>query len=103
MFSQDLPIEPGRELADQFTHADELLLVFVDACNETFLKDLVTVLNTADVDESDHQLVIDFLHYYGVIGLRTSNRGQYIFSVTYDLKVMKIRALLSGDLVRCLL
>jgi len=69
----------------------------MDSKSEMSPGDLKTVLNTANVDEDDYALVIDFLFYYGVIGLRTENGDQYIFNVNYDPKVLQIRAELKGD------
>jgi hypothetical protein len=103
VYSQDLLIELNRELADIFPDADELLYFFMDATREMSTNDLYSILNTADVDEGDYQLVINFLLYYGVIGLRTPNGDQYIFNVNYDPKVLEIRAILSGDKVRYVL
>ena len=90
-------MELGRELVDVFPGAKDLLYYFMDSKVEMSLADLKEVLSTANVDENDHTLVIDFLFYYGVIGLRTARGDQYIFNVNYDPKVLQIRAELAGD------
>jgi len=102
-YSQDVLIELGHELVDIFPGAKDLLYYFLDSKPELSLADLKNVLERASVDEADHQLVIDFLLYYGVLGLRTSKGDQYIFNVNYDPKVLQIRAELGVDSVRYVL
>ena len=99
-YSQDMLTDLGHELVDIFPGAKDLLYYFMDSGLEMSLADLKGVLNLASVDEADHTLVIDFLFYYGVIGLRTDKGDQYIFNVNYDPKVLQIRAELAGDQVR---
>ena len=36
--------------------------------------------------------MVDFLLYYGVLGTRLGDNDHFIYSVNYDLKVLKIRA-----------
>lgn len=96
-YSQDILVELGHELVDVFPGAKDLLYYFMDSKPEMSLADVIEVLTIANVDENDFNLVIDFLFYYGVIGLRTSNGDQYIFNVNYDPKVLQIRAELAGD------
>jgi hypothetical protein len=69
----------------------------LDSKQELSLLDLKEILDKAEVDETDHNTVIDFLFYYGVIGLRATGGDQYIFNVNYDPKILQIRALLAGQ------
>jgi hypothetical protein len=46
---------------------------------------------TAERSEA-HENVTDFLLYYGVLGIVSGDNEYFIFTVNYDLKVLKIRA-----------
>jgi hypothetical protein len=81
---------------DVFPGARDLLYYFLDAKQVLTVEDLQKFLLNAGVDENDFGLVIDFLLYYGIIGLRTEQGDQYIFNVNYDPKVLQIRAELAG-------
>ncbi len=96
-YSQDLLVELDHELTDVFPGAKDLLYYFLDAKDEMSLADLKLILEGANVDEQDYYSVIDFLFYYGVIGLRVKGLDQYIFNVNYDSKVLQIRAELAGE------
>ena len=50
----------------------------------------------AKIDEADFVRMTDFLLYYGVLGIRTSDSDHFIYSVGYDSKVLKIRAAREG-------
>jgi hypothetical protein len=99
-YSQDLLVELGHELVDIFPDTKDLLYYFLDAKSELTPSELKELLDNARVDEADHGLVIEFLFYYGVIGLRTAGVDQYIFNVNYDPKVLQIRAELAGESAR---
>jgi len=103
VYSQDLLVELGHELVDIFPGAKDLLYYFMDAKTEMSRSELAKVLNAAAVDGADHALVLDFLFYYGVIGLRATHEDQFIFNVNYDPKVLQIRAELEGDSARFVL
>lgn len=49
------------------------------------------LVHAAGVAESDSGTVIDFLLYYGVVGLRTTEGDMYIYHVNYDSRKLAIR------------
>jgi hypothetical protein len=53
---------------------------------------LDSILAEAGIDQQDREKVVDFLLYYGVLGTRLGDNDHFIYSVNYDLKVLKIRA-----------
>jgi hypothetical protein len=53
---------------------------------------LDAILREAGIDPNAREKVIDFLLYYGVVGTRMGEIDHFIYSVNYDLKVLKIRA-----------
>lgn len=102
-YSQDVLVELDHELVDVFPGAKDLLYYFMDSKPVLTYSELRDVLAVANVDENDYSLVLDFLFYYGVIGLRTEKGDQYIFNVNYDPKILQIRAELAGDGARYVL
>ena len=97
-YSQDLLVELDHELTDVFPASRDLLYHFIDAPPQLSTPDLVKFISGAGIDESGIPRVIDFLLYYGILGVQTSaEQVHYIFNVNYDLKVLQIRAARAGD------
>jgi hypothetical protein len=93
-FSQDLLVELDHELTDVFPLARDLLYHFVDASPDFAPADLKKLIIEAGIEESDVERVIDFLLYYGILGVKTiSGEDCYIYDVNYDLKILNIRIL----------
>jgi hypothetical protein len=91
-YSHDLLEELDRELADVYPEAKDLLYYFLDAPAVLTSPQLEAILTEAGIDKSAREKVVDFLLYYGVIGTRLGDADHFIYSVNYDLKVLKIRA-----------
>jgi len=92
-YSQDLLVELDHELTDVFPAAKNLLYQFIDAPSQMSREQLESLIHQADVEESDTGKVIDFLLYYGIFGIKsTDDQVHYIFNVNYDLKVLQVRA-----------
>lgn len=91
-YSQDLLEELDRELTDVFPAAKDLLYYFLDAPAVLQSDQLDSIMTEGAIDPSDREKVTDFLLYYGVLGTRLGDREFYIYSVNYDLRVLKIRA-----------
>ncbi len=90
-YSYDLLIELDRELVDVFPKARDLLYHFIDSKNEMTYTDLSKLVQSVGIEEHETEEVIDFLLYYGVIGLRAPDKDYYIYDVNYDPKMLKIR------------
>jgi hypothetical protein len=91
-YSHDLLEELDRELSDVFPGAKDLLYYFLDAPEVMTGTHLESLLSEASIDEADREKVVDFLLYYGILGTRLGEIDHFIYSVNYDLKVLKIRA-----------
>ena len=91
-YSADLLEELDRELTDVFPEAQDLLYHFLDAPAVLSQPQLIDVLTRAKIEDDAHLKVIDFLLYYGVLGIRAGDLEFFIYTVNYDLKVLKIRA-----------
>ena len=99
-YSQDLLVELDHELTDVFPVAQDLLYHFIDANPRLSTTELRNLILSAKIEESDINQVIDFLLYYGILGIQTTDdQAIYIFNVNYDLKVLQIRATRAGDSV----
>lgn len=99
-YSQDLLLELDRELTDVFPGAENVLYQFLDASSELSRKDLSKLILEADVSEADSEKLIDFLIYYGVVGLRTVERDLYIYDVDYDSRKLAVRIDRAGESAR---
>lgn len=95
-YSNDLLEELDRELTQVFPGANELIYHFLDSKAVISLADLEDIYVGARISPSDFAQVTDFLQYYGVLGIRAGDSDHFIYSVNYDLKVLKIRAARSG-------
>jgi hypothetical protein len=97
-YSQDLLVELDHELADVFPAARDLIYQFIDAPPQMSAKHLHELIGRAGIHESDRERVVDFLLYYGILGVRTSqDQSHFIFNVNYNLKVLQARASLASD------
>jgi len=96
-YSQDLLVELDHELTDVFPDSRELLYHFIDAEPQLTGSSLAELIASAGIEASDVQRVIDFLLYYGILGIQdATEQVHYIFGVNYDLKVLQIRAARAG-------
>ena len=91
-YSADLLEELDRELTDVFPDAQDLLYHFLDAPAVLTSANLSAIFDSARIDPADYEKVLDFLLYYGVLGVKISETEYFIYTVSYDLKVLKIRA-----------
>lgn len=96
-YSQDLLVELDHELADIFPEATNLLYHFADAASSLSAPQLKRLIAEAGVQEGAIDRIIDFLLYYGVIGLRAACDEQFIYDINYDMKLLKVRAARMGD------
>ena len=91
-------MELDHELTDVFPAARDLLYHIIDTPSHLSSSELIALIASAGIDTGDVARVIDFLLYYGILGVRTSDEQvHYIFNVNYDLKVLQIRALRAAD------
>ncbi|MEY9323480.1 P-loop ATPase, Sll1717 family [Sinorhizobium fredii] len=91
-YSEDLLQELDRELSDVHPEANDLLYYFLDARSTLSPTELEVILTAAGISADQQGEVIDFLLYYGVLGIRSGGGDYFIYAVNYDLKILKIRA-----------
>ena len=90
-YSSDLLEELDRELTDVLPETRDLLYHFLDAPAAMTRDQLAMVFDSAELDLDIHEKVLDFLLYYGVLGIRTDDHEYFIYTVNYDLRMLKIR------------
>ena len=91
-YSADLVEELDRELTDVFPEAGDLLYYFLDAPAVMTRADLVQVFDGAKIAADKHEEVLEFLLYYGVLGIRRADREYFIYAVNYDSRMLRVRA-----------
>ena len=92
-YSQDLLVELDRELTDVFPAAKDILYHFIDTPEELDQSQIDALAQEAGINGDDVVKLVDFLLYYGILGVKSENEHvHYIYSVNYDLKILKIRA-----------
>lgn len=90
-YSQDLVIELDRELRDVCPVATDVLYYFIDCPPELGIDDVHRIIMSANVSAEDVDTVMEFLLYYGVLGVRTPEGTFFIFETNYDLKPLQVR------------
>ena len=59
--------------------------------------ELSALIKSAGIEDANVRRVIEFLIYYGVLGLRTEDGDLYIYQVNYNSKMIEARAQRAGD------
>jgi len=95
-YSQDLVVELDRELADVSGAARDLLYHLIDLGEIISTTALWQLLQDAGVTSGETEAVVDYLLYYGVLGIRVKDIEYYVFDTNYDLKPLKIRSKRAG-------
>ena len=99
-YSRDLLVELDHELSDVFPQAGDLIYCFIDAKSELSLEEVRNRIVAAEISEEDVEKIIDFLLYYGVLGIRLNEQTLYIFDMNYDRKMLQVRLKHAGRGVR---
>lgn len=91
-YSNDLLIDADQELVDVEPKAYRLIYQFLGENSEFTFEDLKILLDVNSLTEDEIIRVIEFLLYYGFLGIRYSgDEPQYIYDVGYNMEVFKTR------------
>jgi hypothetical protein len=96
-YSNDLLVELDHELTDVFPAARDLLYHLLDAAAVMSDSELSALIKSAGVEDANVRRVIEFLIYYGVLGLRIEDDDLYIYQVNYNPKMIEARAQRAGE------
>ncbi|BCH19673.1 P-loop ATPase, Sll1717 family [Mesorhizobium sp. L-2-11] len=89
-YSLDLITDADQELTD-ILGADTTLIYHFIGEGESFSRDqLEKICRGAEIAPEKIESVIEFLLYYGFMGIHHTERTTYIFNVNYDMKHLKV-------------
>ena len=90
-YSLDLITEADQELTDIIGSDTTLLYHFIGEGDQFDRPRLAAILKGAEIPEDRVESVIEFLLYYGFLGIKVSGENaRYIFDVGYDMKLLKV-------------
>jgi len=91
-YSNDVLIEADQELTDVEPKATRLMYQFLGERSKLTDEDLHILLDVDGLEDSDIERIIEFLLYYGFLGICYINEEpQYIYDVGYNMEILKTR------------
>ena len=91
-YSNDLLIDADHELTDIEPKASRVMYQFLGENSEFSNDDLRILLDVNSLTPDEIDRVIEFLLYYGFLGIRYSEEdAQYIYDVGYNMEIFKTR------------
>jgi hypothetical protein len=91
-YSQDVVTEVDRELTDVFYKAKHLIYEFSEENSQYKHDELCTLIKLFGLEDDDTEKVVNFLIYYGVLGVKKLNEEPiYIFDVKYNIELLRVR------------
>jgi hypothetical protein len=95
-YSLDLITDADQELTDILGRDTNLIYHFIGE-GQTFSREqLEKICLGADIEAEKIGSVIEFLLYYGFVGIQHSGRATYIFDVNYDMKHLNVLVAKAG-------
>jgi len=100
-YSIDLITEADQELTDIIGAETDLIYYFINEGQEFDLRKLESILSSAGVPAEKLDSVIQFMLYYGFLGVKIKNQlPRYIFELGYDMKLLStIATKAKGNLI----
>jgi hypothetical protein len=90
-YSLDLITEADQELTDIIGAHTTLIYQFIGEGDTFDIMKLETILASAHVPQERTNVVVDFLLYYGFLGVKHDNEPtKYIFDLGYDMRLLKV-------------
>jgi hypothetical protein len=103
-YSLDLITEADQELTDILGDETNLIYHFIGEGEEFDQAKLESILTGAGVPTEKIENVIEYMLYYGFLGVKTSEENaRYIFDLGYDMKLLKTLASKAKDNLRYVL
>lgn len=87
-YSIDLITEADQELTDILGGDTDLIYHFIGEGQEFDQGKLESILSGAGVPAAKTEKVIQFMLYYGFLGVKTGGETRYIFELGYDMKLL---------------
>ncbi len=90
-YSLDLITEADQELTDVLGESTSLIYYFIGEGNEFNALEIRSILSLSGVADAKIEQVLEFLIYYGFIGIKTDfDKITYIYNLGYDMKLMNV-------------
>ena len=90
VYSNDLIVDADQELTDIAPEANSLIYQFIGEKTHYSYLELMKVLREAGIQEEIHGRIIDFMLYYGFLGLWSNKqKRQYIYDVNYNMGILR--------------
>lgn len=90
-YSDDLLQELDRELSDVHPEAKDLLYYFLDSKSKISRDGLRELISSSGIQDDSIEKIIQFLLYYGVVGINSNGSDYFIYNVNYDPKMLNMR------------
>jgi hypothetical protein len=101
IYSNDVLIEADQELADIDPKAENLMYAFIDSPRDLSIEDMWEILEKHKILSESWEKIIEYLLYYGFIGIAAPGaEPEYIYNLSYNMKLMQARIGKLGDAVR---
>jgi hypothetical protein len=101
IYSNDVLIEADQELADIDPKAENLMYAFIDSPRDLSIEDMWEILEKHKIRSQSWEKIIEYLLYYGFIGIAAPGaEPEYIYNLSYNMKLMHARIGKLGDTAR---
>lgn len=101
IYSNDVLIEADQELADIDSKAENLMYAFIDSRRDLSIEEMWEILEKHGVPSPAWDNIIEYLLYYGFIGVAPPGaEPDYIYNLSYNMKLMRARLDKLGDTAR---
>jgi hypothetical protein len=101
IYSNDVLIEADQELADIDPKAENLMYAFIGSPPDLSIEDMWEILEKQGIPSSAWDKIIEYLLYYGFIGVASPGaEPEYIYNLSYNMKLMRARLGKLGDTTR---
>jgi hypothetical protein len=88
-FSIDLVIEADREMSDVLPGAAGRIYNFVDENHSYSYDDLQILLKGQNDSDEDLLKLVEYMLYFGTLGIQRNNEVRYIYNVGYDMNILR--------------
>lgn len=103
-YSNDLIVDADQELTDIDPSARHAIYSFIGEQSSFSREELEIVLDSQSTDPHVVDQILEFFLYYGFMGIQYANQEpQYIYSVGYDLQILKTRIRKNAQAIKYIL
>lgn len=101
IYSNDVLIEADQELADIDPKAENLMYAFIGSPSSLSIDEMWQILEAHKIDLSSWDKIIEYLLYYGFFGIAApAGEPEYIYNLSYNMKLMRAKLDKLGDTTR---